>query len=249
MKTLTKDNIIERVRLILNEYQGNESGFLYDGDDDELDRLIAESTLNALEFVSANADASLLEGDAVITASIDEGGHRELAAKMEGVRKDSESSLHIKFSYVGDETDEDFPCVYVVAKVALPDFYRLVKASSSCWSMALSEAGNDLSEEYAKQKDKLTMGTPDRPAAFVIKEGSNYTLEMYSVKTEATIRIEYIKQPKTGEDGSVSISQNAEAGFLYYVAYLVLLTLQDAHAVNMLNQALPQLGMQTEGGA
>lgn len=138
-------------------------------------------------------------------------------------------------------------CGEILAKVSLPKFCRLVKASSSCWQKSFTEAKDDTHEDYAKQNDKYAMATSERPDVFIKRDEGDYTMEMYCIKDGSSIKVEYIKEPHTECTAGVQISESSETGFLYYIAYLVALTLESSLAESLLGTALPLLGIKTGG--
>lgn len=227
MTFLALDNIVSRVRRALNEAQVNESEFYTGADESELDGLIESHALEALNFVHGTAVPSLLDPDKTV----------------------SEVSDTIP---IGEK--------YLCAVVSVPGFSRLKSIRVSGWARALTELLDEDDTEYVKQLDPYTCGTPERPVAFLCDYNGNKKVELYSlIKAGTSVSVQYMtyKSELDTEDTAgkgVSVSEKLVDAYIYYLAGLVLITLNDSHADDLLNLACSLMGIQAqakqeEGGA
>ena len=219
MTFLAVGDIVSRVRQTLNESQVNESEFYTGADESELDGLIRSRALEALNFVHGTAEAGLLDADRTVSAVSD-------AAPVGGG--------------------------YLCAVVPVPGFSRLKSIHVGGWARALSELGDCDSPEYAKQSDPYACGTPERPVAFLCDYGVDKKIELYSlVRADTSVSVQYmvyrgaLDTDATGAEG-VSVSDRLVDAYVYYLAGLVLVMLNDPHADDLLNMACSLMGVQSQ---
>lgn len=131
-----------------------------------------------------------------------------------------------------------------IGKIILPDnFMRLCYARFSSWPLFLSEPIYWNDKEYATLSDPYATGTWERPKIAMTMHKKR-TLELYKAKDEKDeIEVGIIIEPVLTEEGEVNISEKLYIALVYYIAGLTLLTYNDPHADDMINQALVLMGV------
>lgn len=201
----------------IDEIRNNESEWLSDKDNKEMNSIITSKIEDALRFVYMNADSSLLDltwkGDSELT-------------------KLPTHSTSDKTSY--------YECLLA------DDVLRLCYVKATGWQFHLTEPILYTDKEYATLKNPITTGYPDNPKmALVFKKNNNENakvLELYGVEGEnPTVSIAYMAEPKE-TNSSYDIPSKVYRAAVYYVAGLTLLTYKDSHADSLFNQALIMIG-------
>ena len=112
----------------------------------------------------------------------------------------------------------------------------------------MSECISDTSEEYLALSDRVARATMDRPVAALV-EGATKQLELWPfnggrvVLTTQNLPLHSLMQlDSTSLDDEVPIPPKAHSGFIYYTAYLVLLSYKDSAAAAMREAALRSIG-------
>lgn len=128
--------------------------------------------------------------------------------------------------------------------VSLPDdFLRLVYARLSSWVVAVDEPVLWTDRQYMMLHDRYATGSWERPVVALSRKGSRKVLELYKAKSgEDTLDAAIMTVPKITDD-AVEISDLLGVALIYYITGLTLLTLKDAHADAMFNQALALMGI------
>lgn len=221
---VAKQDIIGRIRIILNEIGLNDSEFEGGADERNLDKMVEEFALEALRFVNLNAPYELLEADAVLTSEDEK--FKTSAGVIEG-------------TYIGEfDTVEKF--------------LRLLCVRSSSWHKPVFEAVKEDTPAAQMLRNKYLTGTVENPKVLVGKspvvanlaQYARTCIRMYCIpKTDSYVEVFYMTQPEWLESNKMRISYLAQDAFYYYLAYLVLMAMGDARAATMLQQALPLMGL------
>lgn len=221
MTEISIDDIKKRVRLTLDEVLSNESENFEGEDDTQLDNVISSKAVEALRFVHGNAESSLLES-AEYTDSFE---------SLDMVERGGKSFTPVRL-YLGGK------------------FLRLVKVECSEWSRSVTSHLSFDDVEYSKQKNYLTIATPERPLVFlgrhldsVGEDEQGYCVELYSVRNpqDATYRVGYLNEPELND--KLKACDKLVDAFIYYLSGLVLLVLNDAHADDCFNMSNVLMGV------
>lgn len=229
---MTTSEILTRVKAAIDELEDvtsvniSETGE-EDGTGATLDTLIIDKIPYALSWVLENAPASLLDDDCL--------------TQYTGGSVTAGTTLRM-------EIDEN-----LIATVELPDdMLRLVAARLSSWlytPMPVSQ----FSEIAMMQMFDTSMGCPTKPVSVLLMDTGKKILKMFTADTENdTLSIAIIKKPDlslTGDEAtdSVTIPDKLLRSFIYYIAGLVLLSLRDGAAENMLLIARDGLKVEEDG--
>lgn len=225
-----KSEIITRIRLILDEIGLNDSDFEGEKDEQDLDKMIEEFSLEALRFVNLNAPHELLEADQVLSS-----GSRASFTTVKGL---------IAGTAIGvfEQVDK---------------FLRLVCARCSAWTKPVYEPIKEGTPSWDKLHNKFLTGTTEDPMVSVGKASVSMSVDDYE-KSEIRLycipasdpscisEIYYMEQPSWSTEDKLHISYLLQDAFFYYLAYLVLLALGDGRSQIALQQALPLMGMGTK---
>lgn len=229
---LTKAEVIEKVRLAINEISDNDSDFDSGSDEAELETIIADKAIEALRFVHGNADIGLLEPDAYAYMT------------------DEETT---DYEYNEDTTVGS----YTVGTFILPNtFMRLVYAGYYSWPGMVSDPVLPTDKEWASLFNAYTTGTAERPRVGLRKyyEGSSASdrkkavVLLFSKASSETggvaaYMINYTDWQNDGTNDYLVVSQLLEDAFIYYLSGLVLTTLGDERQQNMYEQAALMMGI------
>lgn len=133
----------------------------------------------------------------------------------------------------------------MVGRVSLPSgFLRLVKVRLSSWKSAASEVIEEGSPEYRMQSDPYLCGTWYSPVAALVHNGSTLQIELFKAKsTSDTLKSFVIISQYNGGD-FVSIPDQLENAFIYYVAMLTATTFREDAASDFLKIAKSMLGIE-----
>lgn len=216
------DTIIDDVKKCIDEIGNNESEWMNDNDNKEMNSIITSKIEDALRFVYMNADSSLLD----LTW------------------KDDSELTKLPTHSTSDKTSY-YECLLA------DDVLRLCYVKATGWQFHLTEPILYTDKEYATLKNPITTGYPDNPKmALVFKKKDNNenanenakVLELYGVEGESpTVSIAYMAEPKA-TDNNYDIPSKVYRAAVYYVAGLTLLTYKDSHADSLFNQALIMIG-------
>jgi hypothetical protein len=244
---LGTDEIITRVRLILNEVGVNESALEGESDEQELSDMIESFIEEALRFVNLNAQREMLEADVLMT--------------------DTNTPNSIIVSSLNK--------TQVVKFEGITNFLRFLSAHGASWKKGVYEPIMEGTPAWDKLQNPFFTGTDEDPKVGIIKApyvdpatgSSTVDIHLYSSyhepseNTRATlpdtpfpppveytnIRVYYMAQPEiNAEEQAWRVSYLAQDGFHYYLAYLVLLALGDNRSQAVLQQALPLIGINNE---
>lgn len=230
----TKSEIVDKVRLLLDEIGTNDADFESGKDDQELNTLIENLALEALRFVNLNAPVELLEAD-VLLSSPPPLGDPQLFSRVGGVLPGTEIGV---FSPV-------------------ENFLRLICVRCSAWSKPAYDAVSEGSPSWDKLRNKYLTGTVEDPCVSVEKVKSYDSVEdfektelrLYCIPSDATditVNAFYMERPAWKANDSIHVSFLLQDAFYYYLTYLVLMALDDKRAKVALEQALPLMGMSTQ---
>lgn len=234
------ENIIKDVETCIDEIGMNDAEMEGWQDDMEREIIIRSKIKDALRFINANADWSLLEPDVTATAD----------------------TLWEAPGYPTMMTDKRLGEDWKVGMAVLPEnFLRLVYVQMDSWVRPLGQQDiifwND--KEYAILKDIYCTGTSERPkVALVYKAVSQgqpdtdgnakvmKVLELYSAEdAEEKYMIGIMTEPEDvdGETSEVSVGEKVYGAFIYYIAGLVFVTYGDqARSKMMFDQANDIIG-------
>lgn len=269
MKQLTEADIKGKVRLAINEAQLNEAEFLYDADDAELDALIREKTLEALRFVHGHADASLLDSDRVIDTLFAENQTvavgENLSATILGIGEEGQRQgvlvvlpdyyrlvraklLSWKKIFTDSDLNDDSEYVKQNDKYAQGTWERpalfLIKKNGQYqleFYCAREEFEEGIELEYLSVPAVHSRIDDDEDDDDNDDGGDVFPTPVGDVDDNDGVDDDADKPVYYYE-----ISDKLEDALIYYLAGLVLLTLNDPHADSMFNLATTQMGIQTE---
>ena len=124
---------------------------------------------------------------------------------------------------------------------ALPvDFLRMCLITSTSWSIPVYRLIPGNSKEYASLKNTHTTGFTDNPKVALTFANKSKQLEFYpSLTNGATLY--YVPEPSIS-NGKYSIPERLYRGVVYYAAGLTLSAYKDAHASNLMGQAMEMIG-------
>lgn len=134
--------------------------------------------------------------------------------------------------------------------VALPDgFVRMARVRAEGWNRAITDCILDTSEEYLALSDETATATADRPvAAIVLDNPKKLELWPYTSGT-VTMTIACIPSAAISALDSVTLTTKVpippkiHMPFIYYTAYLLLLSYKDSVAAAMRDAAITALGL------
>lgn len=197
-------DIVKDVRACIDEADVNVAEFVGGTDSSDMDNIIKSKICDAMRFVYANADVSMLtptweDGTAI------KGGNN-------------------------------------MAYIPLEDkVLRICYAKLDGWSFPCTDAILYTDKGYAALKNSITTGYPDNPKMAISMNGKARVLEMYGVTdNRMEYSLGYMEEPKMNE-GEMDIPEKVYRGVVYYTAGLTLLTYKDAHADNLMNQAIANI--------
>ena len=238
MVALAKSTIREKIRQILDEAGLNESEFAaIDGnehDDGELDVLIEGRAEEALRFVYAYADASLVPW--------------------------VHASLPLSDSSVGNITvDPGYVSPYSVVRLSfdMTTVWRWSGVGLSSWGRLFTpdDVLEMASAEASKLRDKHSTGTWERPYAAVrpvtVSDKPGTELMLFSAKNaeggtgQDTVELDYVSKPAYAGD-VLQVGTRLVDAFYYYLAGLVCMTLGDERQKGFFQQAAELMGKKTE---
>ena len=272
MKQLTEADIKGKVRLAINEAQLNEAEFLYDADDAELDALIREKTLEALRFVHGHADASLLDSDRVIDTLFAENQTVEvgenLSATILGIGEEGQRQgvLVVLPDYYRLVRAKLLSWKKIFTDSDLCDDSEYVKQNDKyaqgTWerpALFLIKKNGQYQLEFYCAREEFEEGIEleylSVPAVHSRIDDDEDEDDDDDVDDDGG---DVFPTPSDDDDGGsgeepvpepvyyYEISDKLEDALIYYLAGLVLLTLNDPHADSMFNLATTQMGIQTE---
>ena len=96
---------------------------------------------------------------------------------------------------------------YLIA--TLPsDFFRLCRLKMASWDTSVSQLWWEDSSEYAKQKNRLLMGTRERPMAFLTHNGVRTSIELYSSDDmdDKLLEFLYVEKPVWSSESNPTIT-------------------------------------------
>lgn len=216
--TRSIDDIVRDVEVTLDEIALNDAEF--DGieqDDSERATIIRSKLADALRFVYAHADWSLLDPDKIV--------------KTEGLL-DSEDLIQTK------TVDGITYGIYTLPS----NFLRLCYAGFSSWSHMLGHEDIIMwtDKEYTMLKDKYTTGTPERPRIAIAYSGKKRVLELFSCNSGQMYvdqgAIGFMTEPEICEDTSVgvNIGDKVYRAVIYYIAGLTCITYGEQQKAQMM---------------
>jgi hypothetical protein len=134
--------------------------------------------------------------------------------------------------------------------IELPDdFVRVVRVRAQGWHRAITECILDTSEEYLALNDETATATADRPVAAIVLDNPK-KLELWPYASgPVTVTLSCIPSQSISQlDGAslsakVPIPPKVHLPFIYYTAYLLLLSYKDSAAAAYRDVALTALGM------
>ena len=192
---------------------------------------IDEIGLNDAEFIGTQDNAEM---DTIISSKI-----MDALRYVQGNADWSllEPDLFIDRKTEGVTVDEG------IGRIVLPDnFMRLCYARFSSWTLFLSELSIGMTRSM-HVGDPYATGTWERPKIAMTMHKKR-ALELYKAKHETDeIEVGIITEPALTEEGEVNISEKLYIALVYYIAGLTLLTYNDQHADDMINQALVLMGV------
>lgn len=142
--------------------------------------------------------------------------------------------------------------------IELPDeFVRVVRVRVSSWHRAITECILDTSEEYLTLSDETATATADRPVAAIVLDNPKMlelwpydgSTDYYGPNPEVTMTISCIPLESINSLDSptlttkVPIPPKIHMPFIYYTAYLLLLSYKDSSAVAFRDAAITALGL------
>ena len=222
MALYTASTIVTDVRTIIDEIQLNDALFIGGTDEGDIDTIIKSKIVEAVRQVLLNARADSLRGAETIL--------------------DANTITNLT---VGDKE-------ITVASAFVTDLLRFMYATAESWPMIVTEPITYLDAEYASLSDKYATGLPSRPKVGIKPKGQGFEITLYSLSgNDEQSTIAYITEPKvenikvTPETWAdqIDIIETLYRPCLYQIAGLTLLTLRDAHADSMFNQARLLLGV------
>lgn len=211
------DEIVKDVEVTIDEIALNDAEF--DGveqDDSERATIIRSKLADAMRFVYAHADWSMLEPDKVV--------------RTEGML-DGEDLIRTK-------TKNGITYgIYTLPS----DFLRLCYAGFNSWSHMLGHEDIIMwtDKEYAMLRDRYTTGTPDRPRIAIAYSGKRRNLELYSCDSGQMYvdqgTIGYMTEPVIDEESSdVNIGDKVYRAVIYYIAGLTCMTYGEQQKAQMM---------------
>lgn len=216
MESLGIEEVISQVRTKIDEIQLNESEDVLGTDDSDIDTIIRSNINEAINYVVGNADVSLLEPNASISAEEEPNA-------------------------IVDENGNEYK-----VSVSIKDLLRLVSVSAEGWPKSVSETIHSTLPEYAMLSNPYTTGTHERPKVGCRNKKDETIIELFSVKEEeASWQIDYFKRRQEGDlTNDVEICTNLKDALIYYITGLTLLAYKDTHADSFFNLALVNMGLQ-----
>lgn len=217
MTSYTVSTIVTDVRTIIDEIQLNAALLIGGTDEGDIDTIIKSKIVEAVRQVLLNARADSLRGAETKVDSI----------QMENLVFTAGDGITKKVAYAD-----------------ITNLLRFMYAYAPSWPQIVTEPITYLDAEYASLSDRYATGDPSRPKVGIRPEEDGYRVSLYSVKEadEKSIVIAYIAEPTMVND-AISILETLYRPCLYQIAGLTLLTLRDAHADSMFNQARLLLGV------
>ncbi len=211
MKIRVKD-IIEKVKICIDEIGLNDAEFVGTQDNQEMDTIIRSKIAEAVRFIKGNADWDYIEPDTVITSGTISGK-------------------------VGDNqvVSVTLPSNYLRLCYARLSSWPLYLSDPIYWN---DKEYATLCDQYATgtwERPKLALVM--KPGKVL----ELYSAKGASDKIEVGILTDLSSNDLTTED-NISIPVKLEPALIYYIAGLTLLTYRDSHADNMFNQALLLMG-------
>lgn len=134
--------------------------------------------------------------------------------------------------------------------ISLPDdFVRVVRVRANGWKRAATDCILDTSEEYLALGDDTATATADRPVAALVMDNpkklelwpytsGSVTMTISCIPTYAISQLD-----KASLSTMVPIPPKAHLPFIYYTAYLLLLSYKDNAAAAYRDVALTALGI------
>lgn len=222
MTNYAVSTIVTDVRTIIDEIQLNEALLIGGTDEGDIDTIIKSKIVEAVRQVLLNARADSLRGAETIidTNTISE---RTIGGKR-----------------------------VVVASTSVSDLLRFMYATAESWAQIVTEPITYLDAEYASLSDRYATGDASRPKVGIRPQGQGYEITLYSLSNnQEQSTIAYIAEPKLIEGKvdpetiqlHISLLETLYRPCLYQISGLTLLTLRDAHADSMFNQARLLLGV------
>ncbi len=176
------------------------------------------------------SSAALLAEDDVDTLSLDDIIRSKLARAARVVEESAPRHLLDYGKVIGDTINWHGEIGKGSGMMKLPDdFMRLISFQMDDWERPVTEAVDEDSAEYRKQKSRYAgiRGTPQRPVVAIVQRPTGQYLEFYScVKGEDVklLRARYLPYPKIGADGGIEICEKLKDAVVHYTAYLTALT-------------------------
>lgn len=142
---------------------------------------------------------------------------------------------------------------YGTGHIHLPDdFLRLVTFQMSDWDYAATEAINEESPLYSRQRSRYAgvRGNPQRPVVAIVQQPIGLVLEFYSCTGGPGVfvkRARYIPVPRV-RNGKIELCEKLKDAIVYYAGYLVALSVQQgdlAAAMLAASNTLSDLRTQT----
>jgi len=134
----------------------------------------------------------------------------------------------------------------LVGKISLPsDFLRLVSVRLSSWVSSRDTAVPEDSDLYRMQSNKWVCGSPDMPVAALVNGPDGRALELYkAASTGDTLRSFTYVASIDKNASEVNISDQLADAFIYFVAGLTAVSLQEPVADNLLKIARGLIGVE-----
>lgn len=201
------DGLKKDIRIALD--QNNVSTQLFDTDDIDtltLEELIGSKIADAARIVEANAPLHLLDSGIPFADSIEWEGQVGIGA----------------------------------GRILLPDdFLRLVCFQMSDWVRAVNVAIDENDPLYSLQSSRFAgvRGNPQKPVVAISAQPGGKVLEFYSCSAGQNVfvrRARYIAIPSI-VDGQIDLCEKLKQSIVYYSAYLVAESQENAAAQNLLN--------------
>lgn len=230
MKKVKIDSLVKAVRVKLDEIGENDSEFVIDKDENELDTIIKSCFDEAVKYAFTNADTNLIEANHEQTFEYDEGG------------EEGEFYVPTLYLEVGGS---------VVGQSIAGELYRLVFGKLDCWTRAVDKPILWTDKEYSRLSNPLTTGTPERPEIGIstgkhsVTKARRYAFEFYSAeKSSGSGELSLLVHPKANTLGEYEIPDRLESALVWHMAGQTLTILHDNHAEAMFQQALLAMGRQ-----
>lgn len=213
MTNYAVSTIVTDVRTIIDEIQLNEALLIGGTDEGDIDTIIKSKIVEAVRQVLLNARADSLRGAETIIDT------NTISERTIGGKR------------------------VVVASTSVSDLLRFMYATAESWAQIVTEPITYLDAEYASLSDRYATGDASRPKVGIRPQRQGYEITLYSLSNnQEQSTIAYIAEP-TMVDDVISILETLYRPCLYQIAGLTLLTLRDAHADSMFNQARLLLGV------